>query len=653
MSNLNGLQAELLTLCGMARDGSLTAEQFARLESILRDSAEARELYVQFVQLNSYLIRQGGPIASSTNDETNVLPPVARSTDTISGGQVAGMPFLGLLDTKGFEFPGFGAPSALASSLDSQPENPRSIDTEAGRKPQESTDLVRPRSSHRKQSMAEALAGAWVTVQGFFARPLPLAACASILSVLAVLGVQQRMRRGEESVPPVADALHVQPAYVATLVNVTNCRWDKARSTADVQRQSALRAGESLHLLEGVAEITSSLPGGGAATIQLEGPLAMMLTSEGMPSLLYGRMTGLFTCDFDQFTLDTPLGRVLVSGDASIGVTAAANDVELHVFSGVATLELWGMGSSGAPEQVKATAGNSLRVRVVGDGKLSVDRGKSRENWFVTPAAIAASRLPISDEYVAAIREAKPIAYWRFEDQVDGMVRNEAGDRLHCRMVGDAVRLRSSRDSRTVEFGLTAGPGYLISDDVLDGVIGDNYSLEAWVKPTYYHHGALFSLIAWSPMQSPAGRHRFLLEICGPVSGYHNSIRPSEIYPGRIRFINYTVDCFSASSYVVRKWQLMTAVKQGAAMRLYADGRLVGTAEDPAPLGNGLRVLMGQLFPPSPLLKDEVTSRLFVGELDEVALYDRPLTEDEIQRHLHLGRPDADAATEARNQKSF
>ncbi len=77
-------------------------------------------------------------------------------------------------------------------------------------------------------------------------------------------------------------------------------------------------------------------------------------------------------------------------------------------------------------------------------------------------------------------------------------------------------------------------------------------------------------------------------------------------------------------------------------MRLYADGKMVATAEDGAPLGNGLRVLMGQLFPRNPYLTDEVTSRLFVGELDEVALYDCALGDDEIKKHVQLARPESD-----------
>jgi len=43
--------------------------------------------------------------------------------------------------------------------------------------------------------------------------------------------------------------------YVAKLVKLTNCQWDSIRTTADLNRGSQLAPGQSLHLLEGVAEI--------------------------------------------------------------------------------------------------------------------------------------------------------------------------------------------------------------------------------------------------------------------------------------------------------------------------------------------------------------------------------------------------------------
>jgi len=435
-------------------------------------------------------------------------------------------------------------------------------------------------------------------------------------------------------------------SYVATLVHVTNCRWDQSLSTANRKQGSTVRSGESLHLLEGVAEINSTLKNGGLAKLQLEGPLVMTLNSEGMPSLLYGHLTGKFACDDDQFTLDTPLGRMNVSGEASIGVVAAANKVELHVFTGSATLKLWTMGKNSSASQLTAAAGTSLSARVEADGNVEVERGEARESGFVTPAALAASHLHITREYVDTIRAAKPFAYWRFEGDAEGLMRNEMSDRFHCRMVGSAVRWRMGEGNSTAEFGITAGPGYLLSDDVVDGMIKNDYAFEAWVKPTYVHHAALFSLIQWTKDESPLDRHRLYLELVGPSPGVpRTTLRAAEWHPGRIRLIHQTTECYSKSPYRPRAWQHVAAVRSGSHLTLFVDGKVATTDEDSSGLGSGLRVMMGQLFPKNAYTKDEVSARLFVGELDEVALYNRALTDAEIEKHVRLARPDSEKSS--------
>jgi hypothetical protein len=439
-------------------------------------------------------------------------------------------------------------------------------------------------------------------------------------------------------------------SYVATLVSVTNCRWDQARSTANLALGSLVRSGESLHLLEGAAEINLKLKNGGMAGLQLEGPLAMSLNSKGMPNLLYGHLTGSFTCDYDRFSLDTPLGRVGISGDASIGLITAANKTELHVFSGSASLELWAIGVGGSAKQMSVAAGSSITAHVESDGSISVEHGKAKETGFLTPAALAASQLRISADYVAAIRGAKPVGYWRFEGDVDGVMRNEMSDHLHCRLVGDAVRWHPGHSGSSVEFGATAGPGYLISDDTFATQSG-NYSVELWAKPSYFHHATLFSLLNWNAPQSPVGTHRMVLEVCGPVSWFTSPYRATDQYPGRIRFVNecrpsFDVDCYSSKPYSVRQWQHLVAVKAQSEMRLYLNGQLVDTKPAEGTLPAGVRVLMGQLLPVGSGADEQVTPRLFSGELDEVALYDRVLKENEIQEHYELARPDRNVAEE-------
>jgi hypothetical protein len=103
---------------------------------------------------------------------------------------------------------------------------------------------------------------------------------------------------------------------------------------------------------------------------------------------------------------------------------------------------------------------------------------------------------------------------------------------------------------------------------------------------------------------------------------------------------------------MVRTWQHVAAIKDGSEMRLYHNGQAVASRDDPRTLGRSLRVLMGQLFPRSPYIKDEVTSRLFVGELDEVALYDHALSAAQLKERVDLAQPDKRIEAESR-EKSF
>lgn len=434
------------------------------------------------------------------------------------------------------------------------------------------------------------------------------------------------------------------PLYAAKLVNLTSCRWDPTRSTADVNG-GTVQPGQSLSLLEGVAEINTTLPRGGRGQFQLEGPLSMILTSEGMPSLQHGKLAAQVTSDFEHFTLDTPLGRAVLPHEASIGLVVAANEVELHVFRGEAIYEsLWSPGVAGAADANRISAGNSVRISVGADGNFDIHRDKADESRFITHVSMTSNRLDISDRYVNEIRKSKPVTYWRFERNAGGLVLNEMSDRLHCRIEGNGVRWRNYRDNRSAEFGTTPDGGYLISDDNFERVLQNGYSIEAWIKPSHFHYGTVLSLIESSPQTPMIARHGMLAELCGPLAGPVNSNDPMSPFPGRFRFLHRNPpgmggghSCYSDATYALRKWQYLTSVKDGPEMRLYIDGKLVCTDNDPTPLPDGMRVLIGQLFPHDP--QRMLATRPFVGELDEVAIYDRALSEKELNRHFQLARP--------------
>jgi hypothetical protein len=198
------------------------------------------------------------------------------------------------------------------------------------------------------------------------------------------------------------------------------------------------------------------------------------------------------------------------------------------------------------------------------------------------------------------------------------------------------VRWIGPEGNRALEFGVTPEPGSLIVDESWDEVLDGDFSLEAWIKPSHYHLGSIMGFIGEFDWLDRRNKHGVLLEVNG-------TSQPSDIHqPHRLRFLHRAtlgvqggVSCYSDASYEPRRWQHVVAVRAGATLRLYLNGELVQQCEDPSRMSLGLQLVMGQLY-------TETVERFFIGHIDEVAIYDRALPDDEVRRHYtHLrgGRP--------------
>ena len=425
--------------------------------------------------------------------------------------------------------------------------------------------------------------------------------------------------------------------YEAQLVRTTGCLWDSS-STGSRQIGAALGSGESLDLLEGLAGIELSWAGGGSANLSLEGPAAMILNAHGMPTLRFGKLTGNVTSRGRPFELETPFGRLIVSDYGSVGVSTFGNDAEVHVFGGSVSLETaWISTGAREGESIHLAAGEALRLHAKPDGEMSSERGAAEQEYFVAQVSMATDVLVVPSKYVQAVKRAKPLGYWRLERDAWPLVPNAMGGLYECQVNG-SIGTSGHTGNQIVEFGLTDQGGDILCNDSFADAIVDNYSLELWIKPSHYHVGALVSLVGDRDERTGVIPHGMLLELGGsgrmPTAVHH---------PGRIRFLHRSpasddrevgTSCYSQEPYTLRRWQHVVAVKDGPAMRLYMNGELVGEGQDAKPLAKGLRVLVGRLYPDS-----SRSVRPFIGQLDELAVYDRALTPQEIAEHYELIKP--------------
>jgi hypothetical protein len=81
-----------------------------------------------------------------------------------------------------------------------------------------------------------------------------------------------------------------------------------------------------------------------------------------------------------------------------------------------------------------------------------------------------------------------------------------------------------------------------------------------------------------------------------------------------------------AAPYAVRRWQHIVAVKTKTEMKLYLDGKLISSARESQALPDDTTIKVG-------MFQQGKDRRKFIGQLDELAIYTRALSEDEIVRH--------------------
>jgi hypothetical protein len=422
------------------------------------------------------------------------------------------------------------------------------------------------------------------------------------------------------------------------MVSSTGCVWGPANTT-NLLAGAGLAGGDTVQLLEGIAEFRIGL-GGSDVRLQMEGPASVVLTAQGSASISYGKIvvkTG--SLDAASYAVETSYGRVLIKPHSETGLVSFGSAAEVHSFRGDAVVESpWIESDEGVSPTKTVAQGHALHLHDVGNAVLDALCGPAQRGRFTLQVPMSNDFLSVDRHYVREITNSLPVAYWRFEGEDGGRVRNQVADRFHGRLKGQ-VRWIGPEGNRAIELGVTPEPGSMIVDESWDDVLDGDFSLEAWIKPSHHHLGSIMGFIGEFDWLDRRNKHGVLLEVNG-------TSQPSDIHqPRQIRFLHRSqlgviggVSCYSNTPYEPRRWQHVVAVRQGTKLQLYLDGKLVQEGEDPSPTPLGLQLVIGQLY-------TETVERFFIGQLDEVAIYDRALPSDEVRHHFkclrgNLQRPE-------------
>jgi hypothetical protein len=173
---------------------------------------------------------------------------------------------------------------------------------------------------------------------------------------------------------------------------------------------------------------------------------------------------------------------------------------------------------------------------------------------------------------------------------------------------------------------------FLTTDTLWELAREPGHAVELWFQTDEFLYASLVGLYP-PPGQDSQYKHTFFVELTGRRQFFHK--------PASIRFlhrwpldISIQSNIFSERYYSPRRWHHVVAQKLGDQMDLYFDGvpdRSMSIDPDYPTLA--CHLVVGRRTPDASNLKD---IRPFVGRLDELAIYDHPLSTEEVRHHYGL-----------------
>lgn len=359
------------------------------------------------------------------------------------------------------------------------------------------------------------------------------------------------------------------------------------------------------------------------ATVLVEGPAELHLLSPMSATVVHGTVSTKVPPVARGFVLNAPEAAIVDLG-TQFGLNVNSLGVsEVHVQSGEVEASLLG------------TDGNTLlservleRATVLIDPHAgTMDRINAPRTQFPSILEPDHSALKVTSEYAEVIRQAKPLLYWRFEGLVNGAIPNEMGDKWAGRILAApdesaAVQVRHG----AVQFTASNGPRFIVADGLLPTFNRRSYSMELWIKPETFHWGALLNVM--TPTELAKRDHLSFVELAYQTSLVHE--------PGVIRFLHRHppglqrgTNLFSQEICTPGRWHHVVVVKEPEMLKLFVNGQLV--REHLGPAGNdedSYRLLVGQLG-------GTTNERQYLGLIDELAVYPRPLSSEEVALHYY------------------
>jgi len=461
---------------------------------------------------------------------------------------------------------------------------------------------------------------------------------AAVAGLMSWFNAPPEDRRPVAEVEAPADPPSTEQAVVAArVVSTIDVRWSDGEPRP---AKNQLLIGDRVAIDEGYLTLRSAR----GARITVQGPCVMTAVGDNRFHIEHGRLIADIPPSAIYFTLDTPTARIVDYGtEFGVRVDEQGN-TDAAVMDGLIELAEADHEKPGAAPQAR----RKVQLSVGWSSSVTADQGLQDQAVAFdqnNPDHFAYGLMHVADptfRFRQAVIRSRPIAYWTFEKYVVNRIDNQVAPGRFSLSQHGRVDLEEGRFGKAARFVARGNANdYLRSSEPLDALAGrDQYAVSLWFKPSAQHRGRLVGLAAFDESNN-LYRHVAVLEtIADSVSTYKQPAPPNSA-----RFLHrdppgneLTGNNAYAPGVVPGRWHHLVAVKHLDRIEVYLNGERMKTVTDAGVIGGTPDVMIGlshRIFQDVPA--DDERRRPFRGLIDEVAIYDRPLTADEIAEQYRLG----------------
>jgi len=380
-----------------------------------------------------------------------------------------------------------------------------------------------------------------------------------------------------------------EQASVATLVTGVDA---VLLSNGQPQKDTELLAGE-YRLDRGLLQLQF----GGGVMVYVEAPAHFDAVSDKRLMLHSGRLSARVPPEGIGFTVETPEAEVVDFGtDFSVDVEGGASEV--HVFDGLVRVHPGASNRRDFSRSVDLQASQALRITdgILEPEDILIATERFIRNFDETPL-----------NYARAVKRLSPLVHYRMPIRDRGLV-SDPPEYSGVVLTGEGKRPPHAR-------GVFVGGSLRIGADS----IGRGGRIDS---PPALSTGQ-FSLTAFVYLEAPAQNAMVVTNLDRERGNFRLSLDENGMLQAAIRSSEGDILSIGAGSALpLNTWRHVVLTADGEQLQFYEDGKLVTTAPCKALAAND----SGTLW----FGTDASATQVWDGRIDEVALFDRALTKEEV-----------------------